>query len=544
MATKSKKLNPYSPKLKAFAVVLIIISGVVFFWSQMFLFENQANWGASPLNNAEYTDSREFNERFSKYIYDTININLLYKSEENIKAGNALDYDILLRNFFAKSDLDAITQQMLLEILPEYGYDEPLYNVYNSFENIGSRYIDAEIFAAEEAVLERYVNDFVEYREYAISAQLNDFKLAKARVSQYVNIGYYLKSNTDDISFSNKSLKSITTQPKNTIMDGTYINGTYITTIGYDYNNFAGGAEEILKEYDYTMYAAAMSPFIEGDVLYDSWLKFEAQKDDIPVAMGLVIGAAALMVLLIIYLFSVCGRNERGGEIHLTAIDSIYTDIHTVLLIIAAVISVHVGLNLAMDVLHNMLSSTSSWMILGQGTLCAVFIADICIGLSYALSIARHIKNKSLFSHSLIGTIMRKTTVALTKRSFSTWFVLAVIIYWLINFVLFLFLCEVYSGYPDKVSIFFIILIVLFNLAVLCFCLKMINSISRIMKAAKEISEGNVNYELDPKSVSPAFSNFAENVAGLQKGIKSAINEAVKGEKMRTDLITNVSHDL
>ena len=38
--------------------------------------------------------------------------------------------------------------------------------------------------------------------------------------------------------------------------------------------------------------------------------------------------------------------------------------------------------------------------------------------------------------------------------------------------------------------------------------------------------------------------NFAEDIANIQDGLKKAVEEAVKGERMKTELITNVSHDL
>ena len=38
--------------------------------------------------------------------------------------------------------------------------------------------------------------------------------------------------------------------------------------------------------------------------------------------------------------------------------------------------------------------------------------------------------------------------------------------------------------------------------------------------------------------------NFAEDVSNMQSGLKQAVGRAVKGEKMKTELITNVSHDL
>ena len=65
-----------------------------------------------------------------------------------------------------------------------------------------------------------------------------------------------------------------------------------------------------------------------------------------------------------------------------------------------------------------------------------------------------------------------------------------------------------------------------------------------VMDAAKEISGGNLDYEIDQSQMAMEFSGFARNIQSIQGGLKNAVNEAIKGERMKTDLITNVSHDL
>ena len=49
---------------------------------------------------------------------------------------------------------------------------------------------------------------------------------------------------------------------------------------------------------------------------------------------------------------------------------------------------------------------------------------------------------------------------------------------------------------------------------------------------------------MDLNKISPSFLNFAEDVANIQVGLKNAVDDAVKGERMKAELITNVSHDL
>lgn len=73
---------------------------------------------------------------------------------------------------------------------------------------------------------------------------------------------------------------------------------------------------------------------------------------------------------------------------------------------------------------------------------------------------------------------------------------------------------------------------------------KGLKTLSTIIEGTKNISSGNMDYAFDVNNMSVAFAAFAENIQTIQSGLKKAVDEAIKGERMKTDLITNVSHDL
>lgn len=58
----------------------------------------------------------------------------------------------------------------------------------------------------------------------------------------------------------------------------------------------------------------------------------------------------------------------------------------------------------------------------------------------------------------------------------------------------------------------------------------------------KKISKGDFESEIDEKNT--AFKDIAHNLNSIADNLSISIDEAVKSEKMKTDLITNVSHDL
>lgn len=63
-----------------------------------------------------------------------------------------------------------------------------------------------------------------------------------------------------------------------------------------------------------------------------------------------------------------------------------------------------------------------------------------------------------------------------------------------------------------------------------------------MLKAAHSVADGNLQTEIAGDW--GMFSAFQEELAAIQSGFSSAVEEEVKSQRMRTELITNVSHDL
>lgn len=67
--------------------------------------------------------------------------------------------------------------------------------------------------------------------------------------------------------------------------------------------------------------------------------------------------------------------------------------------------------------------------------------------------------------------------------------------------------------------------------------------LNRVAKAATELAAGQMPSEL-PRSGSGVLASLATNINELRRGVKLLQNEQAKSERLKTELITNVSHDL
>lgn len=66
----------------------------------------------------------------------------------------------------------------------------------------------------------------------------------------------------------------------------------------------------------------------------------------------------------------------------------------------------------------------------------------------------------------------------------------------------------------------------------------------RISELVHQMSEGDLNFLIDVENFSGREAEMAKNLNNIRQGLQKSISEQVRSERMKADLITNVSHDL
>ncbi|WP_332647773.1 HAMP domain-containing sensor histidine kinase [Lysinibacillus sp. 54212] len=80
-------------------------------------------------------------------------------------------------------------------------------------------------------------------------------------------------------------------------------------------------------------------------------------------------------------------------------------------------------------------------------------------------------------------------------------------------------------------------------LPVLYVFLRRIGYLNRIMQQTKDMAEGRLTNDIKVKGKSP-FADHARHLNDLREGVRKSMSEQAKSERLKTELITNVSHDL
>ena len=88
--------------------------------------------------------------------------------------------------------------------------------------------------------------------------------------------------------------------------------------------------------------------------------------------------------------------------------------------------------------------------------------------------------------------------------------------------------------------------LIIYSVGLFIFLRKYLNKVQEqyqgILKSTNQLAEGNLDFPITGDV--GIFAPVQNELKRIQTGFKKAVSEEVKSERMKTDLITNVSHDL
>ena len=161
--------------------------------------------------------------------------------------------------------------------------------------------------------------------------------------------------------------------------------------------------------------------------------------------------------------------------------------------------------------------------------------------MALCMTTAARIKTGTLFKNTLIyrlctGVGMGASSM-LSSISGAWRFSLAFAGYLLINALL------SYRFFTRGGFLVFLLLIAV-NGGALYFLLNMIRQMRTLSAAGQAMANGDLGYCVDTSDMKREFREHGENLNSIGRGMAIAVNERMKSERFKTELITNVSHDL
>ena len=256
-------------------------------------------------------------------------------------------------------------------------------------------------------------------------------------------------------------------------------------------------------------------------------------------AVAAAAGGTVLFLVLYVFLLYAAGRRKDTDEVMLRFVDHIPWDVY---LLLCGALALMVGLLGAWT--GQFISSTpfQSPSLISIAVLAA---GESILLIAASMSIAARCKTPGWWKNSLVylawngvGTLfhhpLRQLGYFLTHLSIM-WKTLA-----LGAVFVGLEILSLYPFYWDSNPVFLIAVNVLFGLTIIVGAVNM----KKLQRAGKELADGNMEYRVDTGTLFGDYRRYGEDLNHIGDGISVAVEEKVKSERFRTELITNVSHDL
>lgn len=280
---------------------------------------------------------------------------------------------------------------------------------------------------------------------------------------------------------------------------------------------------------------------------------WDRQENIVNETFALTLIYVIVALLLFIYLLCVCGKN-KDGEHKSMWLDNIWIEVHLAAIGGLGFGAVVICIILLDDYFTGHLPHNLMNMVVG---LSAAIASAVVI--TSTLSIIRNIKCKRFVESSIIVRVIRwcwRVFVKVVK-----WFIRklktfknaisyslsqktgAILISMLFAYTAIISVCCLFTFLNFILFAFWIMVgFAVFGFA--CFVVSYrAKDIDEIRKGVSEVRNGNVAYKI-PELKSEDMKALATNINDIAKGLDESVSAKVKAERMKTELITNVSHDL
>ena len=255
------------------------------------------------------------------------------------------------------------------------------------------------------------------------------------------------------------------------------------------------------------------------------------------VSIAVLVVSLILEAFVFVFLLSAAGHHGETGEIRPSFIDKIPFDLYTALTVFA-------GIFLIAAMAEVSYSNTAMLVVV---LIAALGVIAALISLLWCMSLAVRIKLGTTIKSCIIYRV-GAWCLRLIKKVFYTFkdglkaipmFPRAVLIIAAILFVEFLWIAIAGTSPGKQLFGWFIerAVLVLATLYVLL-------SMKQLLEAGQRIAKGELDCKVDTSKLRGPFKEHGEDLNSITDGMNRAVGERMKSERFRTELITNVSHDI
>lgn len=301
--------------------------------------------------------------------------------------------------------------------------------------------------------------------------------------------------------------------------------------------NISGLADSFLGSYNNQMYwplenvvliIGVDTDFTAQDDLYDANNEYVKLHPWVKIS---IVGAFISLIgwiLTLVYLTIAAGHREGEEGIHLSWIDKVKTEI-----VIAVFLLIAVELVLLVSHVNNRTWNVSG-LLVAYGTVS--FVLDTAFLIFY-LSMVRRMKAEVMWQNSLACWLCRGIGKTFRERTVTVRVLVLFGIHMIVCFIL-----AMGAFYYRKVAA--LVLLLVFCGVEAYFILREAVEQYRILSGVEHIREGALTEKIDLDELHGENRRLAETINDIGAGLLRVVDDNTKNERMKADLITNVSHDI
>lgn len=264
------------------------------------------------------------------------------------------------------------------------------------------------------------------------------------------------------------------------------------------------------------------------DDLYDAKQEYEKLHPWIKVSIAGAIISLMGWILSLVYLTLATGHREEEEEIHLNFLDKIKTEV------MFAVFVVSISELLLLMGQVNSQTWNVSGLLVASGTVSLVI--DVLFLLFY-LSMVRRMKAEVMWENSLACWLMRGFEKMFRERTVTVQVLLAFAIHMIVCFLL------AVGAFRYQSAVCLILLLIFSAMEAYLFLRSAVEH-DQIYQAVEKITEGALDTKIAAEELHGEDRKLAEAINNIGAGLHHAVDDSTRNERMKADLITNVSHDI
>ena len=250
----------------------------------------------------------------------------------------------------------------------------------------------------------------------------------------------------------------------------------------------------------------------------------------------IAVAAVSFAVCLALFVFLLCAAGHKDGvpDIHLNWVDRIPLDLYLVLAVAAGGCIFAAGIEL-----------TNASIAIAVFVVAVLLVFAVLLIMSVFMTLATRFKSGAFWKNTIIFYILR--FLARTLRAIGTGISYCAVhlpLYWQAGLIFVgISLAELFVLAAFSRSAVVVIWVIA-KLAEAPLLVLLAVSLQKLKSGGETLAAGNLNASVDLNHMYGVLKHHGENLNSIAQGMHKAVQQQLKSERFRTDLITNVSHDI